>query len=377
MIALKKITQYLPSSDNTFVKEGFVGLDFASKKINLVQFGILSSGAIAVKEYCSIPYSDSREELLASPKKLRVIIRKAFSQYDFSTKKIVSSIPSQDARIISVNYSKPKLTGDESPIIDAIRNRIEDDLSQYVIDYVPIRSRDRDSEQIAIVALVKTEVVLSYLEAFRHAGLQVEALEVRPASINRFIYSCLEKNDFKNVLAINFGETNSFLTITSGRRLLFDQQIDFGSKKILDDIASTLDVPLETAIQLIEKHGFDESHAALNPKLVYPEHIAKTLLEICEPRLNKLIDEVNRALLFSTSENHGESISNIYLLGSLAFWQGVDRYIENKVEISTKTIDRPLTQFEDPLEVVAKEDIHSKPDVAIAAGHALRNLVAS
>lgn len=377
MIPLKKITQFLPSNNNVFVKEGFVGLDFASNKINLVQFGILSNGAIALKECCSIPYTNTREELLASPKELRVIIRKAFNQYNFSTKKIVSSIPSQDVRIISVNYNKPKSINDESPIVNAIRDRIEDDLSQYVIDYVPIRSRDKDSEQIAIVALVKTEVVLSYLEAFRHVGLQVEALEVRPAAINRFIYSCLEKNDFNNVLAINFGETNSFLTITSGRRLLFDQQIDFGSKKILKDIADTLDVPIETAIDLIEKHGFDESNTELKPKLVFPENFAKTLLEICEPRLNKLIDEVNRALLFSTSENHGKSISSIYLLGSLAFWQGVDRYVENRVEINTKTIDHPLAQFEDPLEVVAKEGIHSKPDVAIAAGHALRDLVVS
>ena len=377
MIALKPISYFAPSKNNPLTKEGIIGLDLTVEKVNLVQLGVLEGGSIAVKEYCSIPFTSTREEIVGSPKNLRSILRQAFKSHKFSGHKVVTSIPSHDVRIISVNYPKPKSIADTSPIISAIGERINEDLSEYVIDYVPVRSAENDDEQLAIVALVKNEIVMKYLEAYRFAGLEVDALEIRPSAINRYVYASLEGDNFDNILAINFGEKYSYLTITSGRRLLFDHQIEFGSSKIIANISTTLDIPEDSVLQLIEQHGFDEAAYEKSPKLVYPENISKTLLDICKPILNKLVDEINRALLFSASESHGKTISNIFLLGSFAYWKGMDSYLEKIVNIPTLTIRNPLINFEDPFEAVSKNEEAATPDLAVATGHALRGLVES
>ena len=375
MFALKPLSHLIPTKRALFAKEGYVGLDLAVDKINLVQLGELEDGSLALKEFCSSPYLSSREAVLSSPKELRAVVRNAFKSHTFSTHKVVSSIPSHDVRIISINYTKSKSADDDSSIINAIHERVEEDLSNFVIDYIPVRSADKDEEQLAIVALAEKEIVLAYLEAFRVAGLQMEALEIRPSAINRFVYSTLEKDNFSNILAINFGEQNSFLTITSGKRLLFDHQIDFGSAKLINEVANTLDIPKDSAIELIGKHGFDESKNENTPRLVFPENVAKTLLDICKSIFDKLVEEVNRALLFSASESHGKSIATVYLLGSFANWKGIDVYIQGKINIPTETIHNPLLRFENPLSINIDSNENVTPEIAIAAGHALRGLI--
>ena len=375
MFALKPLSQFIPTKHAPFAKEGYVGVDLALEKVNFVQLGVLENGSLALKELCSGAYISSREAVLSAPKELRAVVRKAFKLHAFSTQKIVSSIPSNDVRIISVNYTKSKSADDDASIINAIQERVEENLSNYVIDYIPVRSADTDDEQLAIVALAEKQVVLSYLEAFRIAGLQVEALEIRPSAINRFVYSTLEKDNFNNILAINFGEQNSFLTITSGKRLLFDQQIDFGSAKLINQVSSTLDVTNESAKELIDKHGFDESESENKPRLVFPENVSKTLLDICKPSFDQLVEEINRALLFSASESHGKSIATVYLLGSFACWKGIDKYIQGKIKIPTETIFNPLLGFDNPLNISLKNDNNTAPEITVAVGHALRGLI--
>ena len=105
--------------------------------------------------------------------------------------------------------------------------------------------------------------------------------------------------------------------------------------------------------------------------MVYPEQISKTLLDITKPLFNNLIDEINRALLFSASENRGKSISQIYFFGVVSAWAGVDRYIKEKLNIPTRSISSPLDVFEDPFEIVANLDKQT-PEFSIAIGHALK-----
>lgn len=374
MIAIKSFPHLLPSK-SPFAKVGSIGLDFALEKINLVQLGELTEGGLALKSVSSHLYEHSREALLTSPKLLRGTIRSALQKNDFSGKKVVSSIPPDEVRIISVNYPKTKKSADTTPIIQAIKERIDDDLSNYVIDYMPVRADDSDLDQLAIVALVKNKTVISYLEAMRYAGLDVEALEIRPSAINRYVYSILEKKEYQNILSINFGVHKSYLTITSGRRLLFDRQVEFGSSQLVDMIASELEIPIDSVNQLVEKHGFGADQSESTPKLVYDENYAKTLLSICKPKLEKLLDEVNRALLFSASENHGQSINKIYLFGSMSYWRGLNTFLNDQLKVGIETIKNPLERMNDPSGCLKENNVPYTAELSIAIGHALRGLV--
>ncbi|MFK7794514.1 MAG: pilus assembly protein PilM [Gammaproteobacteria bacterium] len=374
MIAISPFP-HLFSSKSLFNKVGAIGLDFAIEKINLVQLGELTNGELALKSVSTHLYENSREAMLDSPKLLRRSIREAFKKSNFSGKKVISSIPPDEVRVISVDYQHSSNDVNNHSLIQAIKQRIDDDLDSYVIDYMSVRANENDSDQLAIVALVKNDVVTKYLEAMRYAGLTIDALEIRPAAINRYVYSILEDKSYQNILSINFGDNKSYLTITSGRRLLFDQQVDFGVTQLLDEISNALDISNDSANQMVEKYGVGEAEAETHIKLVYDEDYAKTLLGICKPRLEKLLEEVNRALLFSASENQGQLISKIYLFGSMTHWKGLTGYLKEKLNLDVETIKQPLDKITNPHgSDVGNKDIYT-PELSIAIGHALRGLV--
>ncbi len=374
MISLKPITRRIQTAAS-YVEDGFIGVDFAIENINLVQLGKNFNGEIVLKSCCSVRYDNTREELLSSPKNLRPILRQAVKEHGFKGKKIVTSMPSSDVRIISINYSKSKGGDDSQAILQALKDRVDEDLSQYVIDYLPVRATEKDNEQLALVAIVKRDLVISYLELFRYSGFQVEALEIRPAAIKRLVYSTHVKEDYGNVLVINFGGDKSFITITSGRRLLFDQQLNFGANVLVEKMAKVLEMSKEATLDLIQKHGFDVDDEARSSQLAYgDEDIAKTLLDIARPVLSELIEEINRILIFAASENHGESITKIYLLGSLSHWKGVDKYLDKKLKISVQALSNPLEPFYTSSTDNNFGNKHS-PDLAIATGLALRELI--
>ncbi len=373
MYALKSIARGILASVN-HSDVGLIGLDFAIDNINLVQMGKTVNDDIVLKSCCSINYPHSRAELLGSPKKLKSILREAIKEHGFKGKNIVSSMPSDDVRIFSINYLKSKNSNDSELIINALQERIDDDVSEYVIDYLPVRSDHKDGEQSALVALVKNDLVISYLELLRHSGLNVNTLEIRPAAVKRLVYSLYQKHEFKNVLVINFGSDKSYLTITSGRRLLFDQQLNFGADIVIEKMSVVLDMPKETTLDLINKHGFELKGDETLQSYYSDEDITKTLLDIAKPIFKELIDEVNRVLIFAASENHGEAIAKIYLLGSLAHWNGIDNYLDKKLNISVEALQDPLSTFMGGSSKYLSE-YQQAPNMAIAAGLALKGLV--
>ncbi|HIP53281.1 MAG TPA: hypothetical protein EYH03_04635, partial [Chromatiales bacterium] len=114
---------------------------------------------------------------------------------------------------------------DEEAILDLVSNRVEgDNLSEYVVDYLPVRTSKGDEESLAVVALARKEVVVRYLNTLARTGFEVEALEISPSAIKRAVSFSTTEKDPKTVLVINFGRTESYLTMISGRRLLFDQE---------------------------------------------------------------------------------------------------------------------------------------------------------
>ena len=66
-----------------------------------------------------------------------------------------------------------------------------------------------------------------------------------------------------NVMMINTYQDESYLTVISGRRLLFNQSVPFGETMLLNNIASELDITTESAHALIIDHGLGRKHQAL------------------------------------------------------------------------------------------------------------------
>ena len=355
---------------------GPIGLEFAREKLHLVQLEKSAQDIIKVRTSTSLPYLTDRADLFNAPAKLKSLLRKGLKRHHFQGSSVVAAMPLPDVRIMSVTYRVKRSQSEQKALHKLLTERIEGDLRDYVVDYLPVRSDTQDEERLAVVAVAKRAAVINYLELMRKAGLQVQALEIGPVAIKRLI-STLSEPDHQHVLALNFGRHSSYLTMISGRRLLFDQQIDFGEQTLLRQISKALDMDEDGAQRLVYRFGLDPSeHATSQQDVAIDDNdIRSTLLQIVKPSFLTLVEEINRALIYAASETRGETVKRIYLLGSIARWRGADEVLNWLLDIAVMNIPDPLSNFSTTAISDADATDVWAPEIAVATGLALRGLI--
>ena len=350
---------------------GPIGLECALHALHMVQLEIGRDGRVQVRARASMPYPGSLDELLAAPHQLKLLIKRAMRKQNFHGREVVTTLPSPDLQIMPVSYKVGQGESPEATLVAVMSERLDGEFADYVVDYIPVRTEERGGERLAIVAVAKRDTVIHYLELLRKCGLHTEHLEVGPTAIRRLISALGDPNRHENVMAINFGRHSSYITVVSGARLLFDQAIQFGETGLLVRIAAELDMTEAAATELVQQHSLapDAEQGSEHAR-----EIADTLVQIVKPEFLRLVEEINRTLIYTASQTHGKQISRIYILGSLARWQGTDALLSSLVKLDVKTIPNPLKAFFTPNRRTQDAD-EAVPEVAVATGLALNGMM--
>jgi len=358
------------------VKVGPIGLDIALEAIHLVQLEAAENCMPVVRAKASLDIDGSRNELLQQPHQFRSLIKRALATDRFQGKKAVLALPSVMFRTVSINY---KLAGKESneaaAILRVMKDRLDGDLKDYVLDYVPVSGRSKSDEKLALVAVSEREPVVSYLELARKAGLDVTALEIGPLAISRLTSALSRDNGSSTVLVINSGRRASYLTLISGDDLLFDQEIAIGEDSLVKHICETLDMPEETAQHLLSRAGvYPGNHNDPVSDVIDESGVLSTLSEILKPQFMKLVEEIKRAFLYAASETRGRGVTQVYLLGSIARWPGSEQMLSQLSGTNVTKIPDPLALFPSGEDDEVDRAGHFAPELAVATGLALRGM---
>jgi Tfp pilus assembly PilM family ATPase len=257
---------------------GPIGLHMAREAIHLVQLDSHAGRVVAVRGWASVPLppGDAGWE---SPKRLALLLRKAFVSAGFKGKRVVSAMPHGKVRIHSVTYRPTRERSATDEILHLMQERLEGGLANHVLDFLPVREGASDGERLALVTVSRREDVIAHLELLRRAGLDVAALEVGPTAIRRLVCALSPAGEPENVLVLNAGDTASFMTMISGRRLLFDQEVDFGERKLVELVAKSLDMPEQIVRDVVAKGGLDEASS----RGLQDVNLASAIVEILRP----------------------------------------------------------------------------------------------
>ena len=355
---------------------GPIGVDVALEAIHFVQLESSKSGRPAVRARTSIDIDGSRRDLLEQPLLCRSLIKRALSADRFVGKQAVLAMPSGMFRTVSINYKHSGSGKKEAEaILHVMKDRLDGDLSSYVLDYMPVRGRSKTDEKLALVAVAEREAVVSYLELARRAGLDVTALEIGPLAISRLAGAISDDNDAANVLVINSGRRNSYLTLISGDDLLFDQEVAVGESTLIQHICETLDMSEETARHLVSRTGVHpHGRGDVVSEAIDESGVFNTLSEILKPEFLKLVEEVKRAFLYAASETRGRGVQRVYLLGSIARWPGSDHLLNSLTGSHVAKIPDPLSIFPSIDEQASDTSGQAAPEIAVATGLALRGM---
>ncbi|MDH3629520.1 MAG: pilus assembly protein PilM [Gammaproteobacteria bacterium] len=359
------------------VGPGLIGLDIGSNQIHLCQIRPLEHGLFSIIAKASIEYSGGRDALLAKPKKLKKLIAPELKKKKFKGKRVAALMPWEDVKIILLTY-KANVSDVDSEVVKMLAKRIEGSIDDYVVDYVPVRSNPSDEEHMVVATLAKREAVDTLLHTLISCGLEVDSLDIAPTALRRIVSALYTGHAADNVLMINTYRNESYLTVISGRRLLFNQAVPFGETLLLETIARELDISIESARAQIIDHGLEKQAQSLAVGSDLETNVSATLLEIVKPCFLDLINEINRVLVFTASETHGVPVSRICLLGCIAQWPGAQQVLLSLLDFDAPDGQTEFTQvFQDENEDtrIPWEGLFS--EISIAMGLALRGLVAN
>ncbi len=375
MSFLQKFRRSTPAPEKSSAP-GLIGIDIATDFIHLCQIRPLPHGLYSIRAKISIPYEGSRDELLAAPKLLKRLVNGALKRKRFQGRRVSALMPWEDVRIILLTY-KASVSDVDAEVVKMLARRVEGPLEDYVVDYVPVRCKPSDEEHMVIATLAPRDQVDRLLGALMHCGLEVDSLDVAPTAVRRVVGALYTGHAADNVLLVHGYRDETYLTVISGRRLLFTQAVTFGENLLLERISGELDVSPEAALELVRHHGLQRRAMARAMGDDADGDYSATLLEIVKPCFLDLVNEINRVLVFTAAETHGVPVSRVCLLGNLAHWPGAQRLLITLLDIEQPEGQVEFNQvFRDENEATQLSWEGMFSDISVAMGLALRGLVA-
>jgi Tfp pilus assembly PilM family ATPase len=354
---------------------GLIGLDIDAGQIHMCQIRPREHGMYTIIAKTSVTYSGTRDELLASPKRLKSLIGDGLKEKNFIGRRVAALMPWDDVRIMPLTY-KSTVSDVDAEVVRMLDNRIEGSVEDYVVDYVPVRSNPADEEHMVVATVASRDKMNTLLQALMDAGLEVDSLDVAPTALRRVVSALYTGHAADNVLMINCYHDDSYLTVISGRRLLFNQSVQFGERMLLERIAGGLNITIESALHLVLNNGFQKHQTLALGSSVGESDISSTLLEIVKPCFLELVEEINQVLVFTASETHGVPVSRVCLLGSIANWPGAQQVLLSLLDFDAPDGQIEFTQvFEDENDNTRVPWSGLFSDISIAMGLALKGLI--
>jgi len=349
-----------------------IGIDIGTRSINIIQLTNIW-GDLAIHEADIRMIGDGKIE---DTEVIGGIISEIIKGNNFHGREVVSRMPPSLVKIIPVKISMRDKETVEEALLREAKEYIPYPVEEAVIDYLPIADMAQIPEESKKILLVfaRRRDVIDHLNIFKKIGLKVKAIDIGPNAINRAIGRFKDPSK-KRIMVINIGYLNSFATILWDDMVLMDRQLCWGEHHILDMIISNLDMDTNEARRVLYRYGIDwsstprpfiEDSSGMMPDEDIPSHI----YDVVAPALEELNREIEKMLIYCTSEMKGAMIDQVYLIGSGSLSRHLNTYLQKTFGIDTRPFE-PEEIFH-PMEGLKEEVRDNLPVFIIAIGLALR-----
>jgi len=343
------------------IQYGPIGIDFGPNGLRLVQF---RKNRNKLELYASAHISIGDEERHSS-RLLRALIKHTLKENRFVGRDIVTCLQPEKVKILMLSFMHQTDKKDEELIVQRVAERIDDNIENYIIDYMMVRpAAENGQERSVLVALSNRDEVISYLEHLRKAGLKVKLLEIEPTAVRRLISVKHGTEHDANLMTISMGDSQTYITVLSGRRLIYERDVDFGERQLIELLCKELDIDEHEARTMLERGN--TKNTGEND---HNEPVTIALYSVLKPLFMELVEDINRALIYAASETRGLPVEHVYLTNRVATWHGIESFINTLIEVPVSIL-RPFEGFENA-EVFNAD---SGPRGAVVTGMALHGL---
>lgn len=246
----------------------------------------------------------------------------------------------------------------ENTVLVEAGNFIPEELENVNLDYQITDYLDEGRRMEVLVVAAKKDIVNSYVDALRQAGLAPVVVDVDYFALENMFELNYEPPPGRAIALVNIGSRYSAINILKNGRSMFTGDVPVGGRDITDSLMRDLNLSFEEAEAL-------KAGRPLDPAVM--DH-AGPVLEIAA---GAVIDEIHHALSFFWTAATDETIDHIYLSGGASLMPGLASQLAERVGAPVDLAD-PFAHLTLGANVNQQTVKEQAPEFAVAAGLATR-----
>lgn len=357
-----------------------IGIDIGSRDVHAIQLKQTKKG-LAVRALTRLEF-ESETASISDPDQILVgAVKKMSKNRQFRGKSVTLHIPVKNISVFPIHFQVAKTETIEEAIVRESEKYLSFPLKDAVIDYpslTPDPNGAADQYKATIIA-VQRKYIEQYLGLMKQAGLTVEAVDYRISSLIR-LHSHFNRVTEHPVILCNIGYTESLLTIVTQDSILAQRVIPWGAGLLFEKILANFELnkAIENARLLLKTHGlaYEDLKDSAGTNNQAPDTTAvdmgRAIFQVITPSIDDLFYEFHTMMSYVRSEQQHPGFEGIYMYGHAALIHSLDRYVEKRLNMPTKSINplASLVQCNDNI----LPDISEGAPFALALGLAMRHV---
>ncbi|MGH7790373.1 MAG: type IV pilus assembly protein PilM [Candidatus Binatia bacterium] len=308
-------------------QESYVAIDIGSSSIKMLevrtatdQLELLNWGSIPT------PASAIQSNMVSEPDRVAEAVKALLEAKGVRAKKAVTAVPGPAVMIKRVTLPSQGAQETENTIMFEAGNFIPEELDNVNLDYQVVDQRADAKEMEVLLAAAKKDIVGSYAETLRAAGLLPVVVDVDYFALDNLYELNYDAVDGQVVALVNIGARYSSINILKSGRSVFTGDVPVGGRDITEALTRDLGVPAEEAERLkTGKGGSSFDAEQLNMAL--------------GPAVDALIEEIHYALSFFWTAATDERIDMLYLSGGAAQTPELAERLAQRIEAPVEVTD--------------------------------------
>ncbi|MFI5042003.1 MAG: type IV pilus assembly protein PilM [Acidimicrobiales bacterium] len=314
---------------NLFRREsGFLVLDIGSSSVKLAEVHhtgeVPTLASLAMRP---IPSTCIQSNVIQDEGPVVDAIRALVASTGAQAKRVITAIPGPAVIVKKVILPAADLgPAVEAAVLAEAGHLIPESLDNVNLDYQVTDWIETGNKMEVLVVAVKKEIINSYVETIRAAGLDPVLVDVDYFALENMYELSYDAPDGRPVALVNIGARYSSINILKDGRSTFTGDVPVGGAEFNDALARQLGLSPEDA-EAIKRGG--------KPKGVDPTAVEPVMASVTE----FIVEEIQRALSFFWTAATDEPLGGVVLSGGTARAAGLVAQLKQRLECPVETAD--------------------------------------
>lgn len=339
--------------------EPYLSVDIGSSSIKIIeirgraaQLQLTNAGAIPT------PASAIQNNMVYETRAVADAVRALVDSHGVRARKVITAVPGPAVIIKRVTLPAQSPQELENTILFEAGNFIPEDLENVNLDYQITDYLDDGKRMEVLLVAAKKDIVSSYTETVRAAGLVPIIIDVDYFALENMFEINYEPAAEQAIALVNIGARYSSINILKGGRSTFTGDVPVGGRDITEALMRDLGLSAEDA-EVLKASGTSDKVDAEQAAAVSASAAAS------------VIEEIHHALSFFWTAATDETIDAVYLSGGVARMPSLAHQLSERVQAPVE-IANPFSHVTIDPNIDVPELRQEASEFAVALGLAIR-----